>query len=275
MIKSTSRRGVLRIAARTAAIAAAAAGGLIPESQLAIASGHSSANGRTFVLTRAKGAARAARLAQAVAGSRGRVAAAFLAREGFTPAPIDGEVSDLSWSDGEHVGRLDVAVFRSADGRYARLIQQEVGPHQVTGVSLFTAAKPERREVFELRDGRMVPTATLTGQSDGSIEILEPNGRRTHVAPRPDRASASKGPGLASVQAGIYCTAVCTWTCSFVCDWVCTTVLVETCVISTACGPLVFVCAGACIVAVIASCAFNCSNYCGWACETSCTYLEG
>src|SRR5712691_2633908 len=102
MIKSTSRRGILRIAARAAAVAAAAAGGLIPEAQLASAGGQSPANGRTFVLTHAKGAAKAARLAQAVDGVRGHVAAAFLAREGFAAAPIDGDVSDLSWSDGEH-----------------------------------------------------------------------------------------------------------------------------------------------------------------------------
>jgi hypothetical protein len=273
-----SRRAVLGLAARGASVLAMTAAGLAPD--LSAGPGTTDpqqiVRGRQFILTRSKGAARAARIAAARQGADGRIAAAFLAREGFASDELDGDVADLAWSDGEHVGRLDVVVFRDERrDRYARLIRQDTARGSLTGVSIWDGAHPERRTTFELRGSAMRKTADLTRLADGSVLIEAVDGRRAIVPPRPDRSAGAKGPGLASVQAVTICTTLCEWQCTFVCDWVCTTILVETCVISAVCGPLAVVCAGFCVVAVIASCAYNCTNYCGWACSTTCTFLEG
>jgi hypothetical protein len=137
-------------------------------------------------------------------------------------------------------------------------------------VVLWSGTQPESCEVYDVLDGRIVLSATITRSPDGSLTVRAPDGRVDVIRPR----SAQKGkvPGLAAPS--MYCTEICTWECAFVCTYICRTVLVVTCVWSTLCGPLVILCAGVCVVSVIAVCAWSCTDYCGLSCRLWCDVLQ-
>ena len=266
----TRRRALGAIGGMTAA-AVAALSGVFPEVALGRA-GMVGMPDRRGVLRHLSGDRLVTRVAASQASARGQLARAFLARRDFRGTPVHAEAAELVFEDGAPIGDVVSALFHDArDDRYARVTFQISGERSVTGVALWTGADPLRREVYDLRGNTFELSATLIGSPDGSLVIERPDGTRLAVPARGSAATSGRR-GLARPldQRG-HAAEYCSWVCFLVFEWVCTTVLIETCVISAACGPLAALCAGACVIAVIASCAWNATNYCSW----SCTWISG
>jgi hypothetical protein len=276
MATTVSRRTALRVIGGAAAAAGGVFAGLFPEGQILhaeAAGGYGEiAQGRQLVLRQRTGeATRNARAAQALARPGGGIARRFLATQGFGGKIESIESADVLWTDEELVGTIDALLFYDArKGKYAYLIRQSSKTHEVIGAILWSAAQPETCDVYDVLDGRIVLSATLTKSPDGTITVRAPDGRTDVVRPR--SAQQARVPGLAAPS--MYCTQVCTWECTFICNWVCKSVLVATCIWSTICGPLVFICAGACIVTVIAVCEWSCGNYCSQSCRLWCDVIQ-
>jgi hypothetical protein len=278
MARYVTRRTALRVIGGVTAAAAGAFAGLLPEASLrAAAAGGGfadAARGRQFVLRQRTGeATRNARAATALARPSGAIARRFLATHGFPGKIQSVESADVLWSDGEHIGTIDNVVFydKSTD-RYGHLLRQVSKDREVVGVVLWARAHPESCEVYDVRGGSISLSATVTRSADGTLTVRAPDGTTDVLPPR---SAQGRGPGLAApLAAG--CTQVCTWECTFVCRWVCTSVLTVTCAWSVLCGipPLIIICAGACIVTVIAVCGWSCENYCGYSCRLWCDVIQ-
>src|SRR5688572_2885621 len=276
MDRRISRRSALRVLGGAAAAASGLLVGVFPETQLARAGAsveiEAIARGRQPVLRRHTGITTDRRAIFAQARPQGAIARRFLASQGFRGQYIATESADVLWSDGELIGTIDAVLFHD-DKRnaYAHLIRQTSGAREIVGVSIFTAARPETRDVYDVREGQVVLSATVSREADGTVLVRGADGRTDVIRPR---TSGGKVPGLAAPASAIYCEPICRWECTFVCTWVCTQVLMVTCAITAVCGPLTPLCAGACIVAVIASCGWNCNNVCGLSCGYWCHVLE-
>lgn len=276
MDKRISRRLALRVLGGAAAAASGLLVGFFPETQLARAEASGEieaiARGRRPILRRHTGPTRDTRAVFAQARPSGAIARRFLASQGFHGRYISTESADALWSDGELIGTVDAVLFHDEKrNAYAHLIRQTSGARETVGLSIFTATRPETRDVFDVRDGQVVRSATVSREADGTVLVRGADGRTDVIRPR---IAGGRAPGLAAPASTHICGPVCTWECTFVCTYVCTQVLMVTCALAAACGPLAPLCGGACIVAIIASCGWNCRNVCGLSCGFWCHVLE-
>ena len=267
MNQRLSRRRALTILSATTSAMAAGLLGAFPEIQIGRA-GTLRQPDRPPVLRRFSSDRAASRFGITHATARGAQVRSFLARHGFTTRPTATEAAELLYADGEEIGHIVGALYHDPRARrFARVVYQSSGERDVTGVTLWSEADPLRREVYDLRGRTFQLSATLVGRGDGSLVIERPDGTQMNVPARPDLTQAGGRYGVARpMDPAMYAQQYCSWVCFLVFEWVCTTVLIETCAISAACGPLAILCAGACVIAVIASCAWNATNYCSWSC---------